>query len=303
MTLVSSGALVGLLAGVGLVLLASWARARRPVRLVARIRPFVGAPGAAFDALSPVAVTPASLRLRLRQAVGSSDEAGDRDLAVRLGRSGSRASASQYRLERLVWSVLGACAGGSAGFLLAVGGSSVLGVALLAAVGGVAGWSARDAVLRRVVRRRQRTIEAHLPALADLLALAVASGASPVAALERASQTMSGPLAHDVTRAVADIRVGAPVEAALRAFADGTGLASLRRLVDGVLVALERGTPLAEVMRAQASDVRADERRRLMELAGRKDVAMLVPIVFLVLPSVVLVAVFPGLHALRLVIP
>ena len=40
-----------------------------------------------------------------------------------------------------------------------------------------------------------------------------------------------------------------------------------------------------------------------MEAAGRKDIAMLVPIVFLVLPSVVLIALYPGLQSLRLVVP
>ena len=39
------------------------------------------------------------------------------------------------------------------------------------------------------------------------------------------------------------------------------------------------------------------------KLAGRKDVLMLVPIVLLVLPSVVIVAAFPGIAALRLVVP
>ncbi len=61
--------------------------------------------------------------------------------------------------------------------------------------------------------------------------------------------------------------------------------------------------PLAAVVRAQAEDARTEERRRLMELAGRKDVAMLIPVVFLVLPTVVLVALFPGVQSLRLVVP
>ena len=50
-------------------------------------------------------------------------------------------------------------------------------------------------------------------------------------------------------------------------------------------------------------DAQATSRRRLMELAGRKDAAMLVPVVFLVLPTVVAVALFPGLQGLRLVVP
>jgi tight adherence protein C len=41
-------------------------------------------------------------------------------------------------------------------------------------------------------------------------------------------------------------------------------------------VALERGTPLAEVLRAQAADVREAGKRRLLESGGRKEIAMMV---------------------------
>ena len=40
-----------------------------------------------------------------------------------------------------------------------------------------------------------------------------------------------------------------------------------------------------------------------MESAGRKEIAMLVPVVFLVLPMVVLVALFPGFYGLVLTTP
>ena len=61
---------------------------------------------------------------------------------------------------------------------------------------------------------------------------------------------------------------------------------------------MQRGTPLAEVLRAQAQDVREEGRRALMEAGGRKEIAMMVPVVFLILPVTVLFAVFPGLHLL-----
>ena len=77
--------------------------------------------------------------------------------------------------------------------------------------------------------------------------------------------------------------------------ADRTSLDPLARFIDGLLVAIERGTPLAEVLRAQAADVREAGKRRLLEAGGRKEIAMMVPVVFLVLPVTVLFALFPGL--------
>ena len=43
---------------------------------------------------------------------------------------------------------------------------------------------------------------------------------------------------------------------------------------------LERGTPLTEVLRAQAADVREAGKRRLLEAGGRKESAMMVAVVF-----------------------
>ena len=49
------------------------------------------------------------------------------------------------------------------------------------------------------------------------------------------------------------------------------------------------------MLRAQAADVREAGKRRLLEAGGRKEIQMMVPVVFLVLPVTVLFALFPGL--------
>ncbi|MGY1762291.1 type II secretion system F family protein [Geodermatophilus sp. SYSU D00779] len=74
-------------------------------------------------------------------------------------------------------------------------------------------------------------------------------------------------------------RAGVPLADALQQLADRTSLDPLARFVDGLLVALERGTPLAEVLRSQAADVREAGKRRLLEAGGRKEIAMMVTVV------------------------
>jgi tight adherence protein C len=49
------------------------------------------------------------------------------------------------------------------------------------------------------------------------------------------------------------------------------------RFAEGFAVALERGTPLADVLHSQAADVREASRRALLETGARKEVAMMVP--------------------------
>ena len=81
----------------------------------------------------------------------------------------------------------------------------------------------------------------------------------------------------------------------LQELADRTRIDSLSRFVDGLIVAIERGTPLADVLRAQAVDVREAGRRQLLEAGGRKEIAMMIPVVFLVLPTTVIFAFYPAL--------
>jgi tight adherence protein C len=291
----------GLLAGMSLLLIGSWVAARRAPRLIDRIGPFAGVPSRG-DGPGGLAELPA-LVVSLVRSPKPSGSAGDRELVVRIQRAGRRGSPGEYRLERLGWSALGGIGGIALGVLLAVGGSSPLGPVLLGGGGALIGWGACDAALRRAARIRGRRLEAQIPDLADLLALAVAAGAPPVPALEQAAATIDGPLGEEIAIAVYSMRSGTAMPLALAELSGRVGIAALDRLVEALLVAVERGTPLAEVLRAQAVDVRAADRRRLMELAGRKDVLMLVPVVFLVLPSVVLIAVYPGMQSLRILVP
>jgi tight adherence protein C len=198
----------------------------------------------------------------------------------------------------LTWLAGGAAVGAAGGLVLAAGGASVLLVAVLGVVGAVAGlWGCSQH--RAHLSRRWRTdVDAELPAVADLLSFSVTAGESLVAGIDRVAETLRGPLAVELQRAGEQMRGGSSVEVALRSVSGG--VASFERFVDAVVVALERGTPLADVLRAQADDVRSARRRTLLEMAGRKDVLMLVPVVFLILPTVVLIALFPAAQALRL---
>lgn len=299
MTAPAAGAMVGLAIGLGAVLLGSWVRARRPLRLRDRIGPYVQVPGLATARPHDRTVAWRDVRVLL---AGRASEGSDRDLVRRLLRAGRPQSPAQYRLERVIWGAAVGVVGLLAGSALGGAQSPVI-VGLLTLLAAVVGWGACDARLRGQARRRGQAIERQLPALADLVALAVAAGATPVVALERAAATVPGPLSDDVTLTVREVHSGTAVDLALRDLAAISGVPSVGRFVDALLVALQRGTPLADVVRAQAADVRADERRRLMETAGRKDVTMLVPIVFLVLPTVVVIALFPGVQALHLVVP
>jgi tight adherence protein C len=108
-------------------------------------------------------------------------------------------------------------------------------------------------------------------------------------------------LADELQRVLAETRAGEPLVRALDALADRTGLLALSRFADGLAVALERGTPLADVLRAQAGDIREANRRELIESGARREVSMMIPVVFLVLPVTIAFAFYPGAVGIRLI--
>jgi tight adherence protein C len=136
---------------------------------------------------------------------------------------------------------------------------------------------------------------AEFPVVAELLALAVTAGEGVVAALERVARLCRGELSRELGAALGEARAGIPLAEALGHLRERTTLEPLARFADGIVIALERGTPLSEVLRAQATDVREAGKRALLEAGGRKEIAMMVPVVFLVLPVTVLFALYPGL--------
>ena len=178
------------------------------------------------------------------------------------------------------------------------------GLLLLFSAGmGVAGVIARDQVPSRDIRSREARILAELPTVADLLAISVTAGEAPTGALERTSRIAKGELGAELSRVLADVRSGRSLVASLDAMSARLAVPALSRFTDGITVAVERGTPLADVLRAQAADAREVRTRTLMEIGGRKEILMLVPVVFLVLPVTILFALFPGLVHFDVVAP
>lgn len=290
------GALIGLAFGAAVALIAAAVLAHRPLRLADRLR----VPRLPASERGPLDALRQILALPLFRLV-SRDGA---DLATRLRRAGRDGDADAYRLERLVWCVTGAGLGALAGFLLGLRNGSISGgaVTALLVVGAVAGWLAHDRALVKATKARATRMSEQLPTVAELVAFAVAAGEGPLAALDRVAATVRGELAAEFGVAVRRVRGGAPFPSALRDMSDTVPSLEASRFADGIAVATERGTPMAEVLRAQAADARAGGRRRLLEQAGRKEVLMLVPVVFFILPIVVVIALFPGIHGLQLTV-
>jgi len=310
MSPVLRGALLGAMLGMGLVVVVRRLPFLRKPTADERISPylrdlsgpevFVGVVDSGSPFYAILRLFGPSLRAaaqRLERLLG-----GANTIRRRLARAGLERTVEEFRIEQLLWGTVAFGSGLAVSMVaLTLGRGNPLGMLAFCSILGVLGVLARDTYLTSQVRRRERRLLVELPTVAELLALSVAAGEGPAAALDRVARSCRGELADELKRVLAETRAGETLVRALDALAERTGLLALSRFADGLAVALERGTPLADVLRAQAGDIREAGRRELIESGARREVAMMVPVIFLVLPVTIAFAFYPGAVGIRLI--
>lgn len=220
-------------------------------------------------------------------------------IETRLRHAGLQMTVQHYRMQQVTWTLVAGIGAAALAGLVMTSRSVSVSLALVAIVlAAVCGALARDYYLTHKVKARMSVLAREFPTVADLLALAIAAGESPLAAMDRVARTSKGSLARELALTVSEIRAGAGIEDALMQLGRRTPLDSLSRFSETIAVALERGTPLADVVRAQAQDARDASSRELMETAGKREIYMLIPVVFFLMPLVIVFAIFPGLSVL-----
>jgi tight adherence protein C len=218
----------------------------------------------------------------------------------RLDQAGWAADPARFRSRQLLWGLIGLGGGGMVVVILAVAGRFTPTAVVLAPVTCAAAVVLCDMRLTWAARARVRRMEEELPTVLDFLALCLAAGEGILDSLRRVGEVGSGELTAEVRRAVLAVGTGSALPDALTALGRRIQVPSVSRSLDHLVAALDRGAPLAAVLQAQATDAREDAKRALIEQAGRKEIVMLIPLVFLILPLSVLYAVFPGIFLLRL---
>lgn len=299
---------LGVTAGLGLwMLVSTLPRIGRP-RLAERVAPYVADLSAEARAMlarrpadpGPVLaalVAPTAQRLR---GVLSSWLGGNDLIARRLRQAGSTASVERLRGEQLAWAA-GGFVFGAALAVAAPGFATLPAIVRITApfIAAALGAIGRDWVLQRSARRRLARISSELATVLEFLTLSLTAGEGMLDALRRVSAAGTGELPTEFGRVVATVGTGVPLATALAELRDGVDHPGLTRALDQVLGALERGAPLAAVLRAQAGDAREAAKRSIIEAAGRKEIAMLVPLIFLILPVTIAFALFPGYLVLQ----
>lgn len=274
--------------------------------LTTRIAPYVR--DAVDDAVLPSGILPQAGILPLHSGSGwerlknmfARRLGGSDALALRLAQAGIDETPTSFRARQLAWAVTGFGVGCVLVVILALTGRMTPPAAVLPVLIAAAGAVIVDLLLTARVKARLGRLSDELPPTLEFLALCLSAGESFLDALRRVADIGSGELTHELRQVVLAVGTGSPLADALAEMTARLRLPGLSRAADQVIAALEHGAPLAAVLHSQAADAREEAKRALIEQAGRREIYMMLPLVFLILPLSVLFAVFPGLFILRL---
>jgi tight adherence protein C len=147
-------------------------------------------------------------------------------------------------------------------------------------------------------KRGRAQIEREFPLVVELFAILLAGNQSPATALAHISSRASGEFALVLREAIQEVRSGSNFSEALDILSERIKSPMVRRFSDSLMIALERGSPLLEVVNRQVEEVRQEQKSRLLESAGKAEIALMIPVVFLILPVSVLFALWPSYFSL-----
>jgi tight adherence protein C len=148
--------------------------------------------------------------------------------------------------------------------------------------------------LQTRVRRRQREISRALPDALDMLSIGVEAGLAFESALLRVADQWSNALTEEFRRAVREMRLGTARDEALRNMANRTGVDSLSTFVAVLVQSTRLGVSIADVLNAQAAQMRLERRHRAEEQARYATIRMIFPLVFLIFPAMFVVLLGPS---------
>lgn len=179
--------------------------------------------------------------------------------------------------------------------LLAAGASRILFVLVSASA---IGYYLPNLVLRYKISDRQREIFESFPDALDLLIICVEAGLGLDQAIAKVAAEIdikSKVLAQELQLVLMELRSGFSRETALRHLALRTGLEEIDLLVAMMIQADRFGTSMGDSLRVHADNLRTKRRQRAEEAAAKIAVKLLMPLIFMIFPTLMLVLVGPAM--------
>jgi tight adherence protein C len=144
------------------------------------------------------------------------------------------------------------------------------------------------------IARRQDSVRKALPDALDLLTICVEAGLGFDAAMRKVADKWDNELSIAFARSLQEMQLGKLRREALRDMAERIGAAEFESFVAAVIQSEQLGVSMAKILRIQADDMRVRRRQRAEQKAQRAPVLMLLPMAFLIFPTILIIMMGPA---------
>ena len=150
-------------------------------------------------------------------------------------------------------------------------------------------------LLGRRIRSRQSSIVKSLPDALDLLTVCVEAGLGFDQAMKKVSEKWDNELSRAFTRVLQEIQLGRMRREAMRDMANRMEVSEVTSFVAAIIQAEILGVSMTKILRIQSDQMRIRRRQRAEEKAHQASIKMIIPMVFLIFPSIWVVLLGPAI--------
>jgi tight adherence protein C len=159
--------------------------------------------------------------------------------------------------------------------------------------------------LKQLIRKitgsyvKESEINEELVNILQMLSIMISAGESPMMALRYISQRSVGYIPTLIKQSFSKYESGNNLTQTLEYIAVATGSSSVRRLTNSIQIAIQRGTPILDVLNNQVQSLNKQINLALLKKSGKSEITLLIPVVFLILPVSISFAIWPSIYGLN----
>jgi len=159
--------------------------------------------------------------------------------------------------------------------------------------------------LKQLIRKltgsevKESELNEELVNILQMLSIMISAGESPMMALRYISQRSAGYIPNLIDQSFSKYESGRNLAQTLEQIAIATGSSQVRRLTNSIQIAIQRGTPILDVLNNQVQSLNKQINLALLKKSGKSEIALLIPVVFLILPVSISFAIWPSIYGLN----
>ena len=144
------------------------------------------------------------------------------------------------------------------------------------------------------ITNRQREIRKAMPDALDLLTICVEAGLGFDAAMSKVSEKWDNQLSLAFARTIREIQLGKTRRDAMKDMADRLDISEMTSFVAAIIQSEQLGVSMSKILRIQSDQMRIKRRQRAEEEAHKAPVKMVLPMAFLMFPTILIIVLTPA---------